>query len=128
MTPQEIFDKAARHLLTQGVKCVDSDGICKYRGDEGTACAVGCLIPDELYDQGIEGVSVSYMACFDNKEQELIFSLLASGVDLSDRLVRNLVSELQDCHDAFFVDEWRDHLRRIACVHGLSARALDESA
>ena len=27
---------------------------CRYRGDNGTMCAVGCLIPDELYKVNME--------------------------------------------------------------------------
>lgn len=29
---------------------------CAYRGYDGSMCAVGCLIPDELYDKEIEGL------------------------------------------------------------------------
>lgn len=30
---------------------------CMYRSDDGGMCAVGCLIPDELYDECIEQTS-----------------------------------------------------------------------
>jgi hypothetical protein len=56
MTDQEIFDKVALHLLSyakQGFKSVDDRG-CLYRNGEGLSCAVGCLIPDDLYDPVIE--------------------------------------------------------------------------
>jgi hypothetical protein len=53
MTLQETFDKVCVHLLTQLQKSVflDSNGsmACAYRGPNGLKCAVGCLIPDELY-------------------------------------------------------------------------------
>lgn len=32
----------------------DGHGCC-YRGDNGLMCAIGCLIPDELYDFQMEG-------------------------------------------------------------------------
>lgn len=66
MTNQEIFDKVATHLFTQGVRSVsktclndasfDAD-YCLYRGPNGTKCAVGCLIPDEDYDPTMENRS-----------------------------------------------------------------------
>lgn len=55
MTEQEIFDKVAEHLQKQGHRALNEDGVCVYRGKNGTKCAVGALIPDELYDSKIEG-------------------------------------------------------------------------
>ncbi len=31
---------------------------CRYRGDNGTMCAVGCLIPNELYRESMEGYPI----------------------------------------------------------------------
>jgi hypothetical protein len=54
MTPQEIFDTVAKHLFTQGCRSIEVDDegeeSCLYRAPEGRMCAVGVLIPDELYD------------------------------------------------------------------------------
>lgn len=75
MTPQEIFDKVATHLAKQGRRSMgsstvhdyDDDGnvigvkafksveICRYRGDDNTSCAFGCLIPDLDYVERMEG-------------------------------------------------------------------------
>jgi len=59
-TVQEVFDFVVQALIAQGrgsaVK--DADGVrCKYRGPEGTMCAVGHLLPDELYYRDLEGRS-----------------------------------------------------------------------
>ena len=54
MTGQEIFDSVLAHLRKQGDASLNASGKCAYRGEGGTACAVGCLIPDELYDPRIE--------------------------------------------------------------------------
>lgn len=35
---------------------------CRYRGDNGTMCAVGCLIPDERYTPSLEGFSAGHEA------------------------------------------------------------------
>lgn len=63
----EIFDRVKDHLLTQGVRSsrpmIADNGyrhtMCTYRGPEGRSCAIGCLIPDEAYDETIEGLSAT---------------------------------------------------------------------
>lgn len=43
------------HLVAQGARSKDpATNQCTYRGAEGAKCAVGVLIPDELYHPGIE--------------------------------------------------------------------------
>lgn len=66
MTPQEIFNKVATHLFTQGEKAVemlrtsperDPEPYCRYRmkkGGKTLTCAAGCLIPDEVYKPDME--------------------------------------------------------------------------
>ena len=59
-TNLEIFNQVRDHLLKQGRRSIAryshaySYGDCRYRGENGMSCAVGCLIPDELYDPEIE--------------------------------------------------------------------------
>lgn len=48
-TEQQIFDQVAAHLLKQGVRSVDDQTRCLYRGPNGLMCAAGCLIADEEY-------------------------------------------------------------------------------
>lgn len=53
MTKQEIFDKALSGIIAQGGQCIGDDGRCAYRiGDN--KCAIGHLIPDDLYWHGME--------------------------------------------------------------------------
>lgn len=52
------FDVVVKHLFKQGKQSA-GDGMCKYRGDAGLMCAVGCRIPDNLYKKGMEGEAVS---------------------------------------------------------------------
>lgn len=47
MTNQEIFDKALNGILKQGVPSMNSMGLCKYRGPNGTMCAVGLFVTDD---------------------------------------------------------------------------------
>jgi hypothetical protein len=64
MTPQEIFDTVARHLFTQGERAGRrtvfhrTEFSCRYRGPNGTRCAVGIFIPDSAFDQSMEGVGM----------------------------------------------------------------------
>lgn len=55
MNHQEVFTKVATHLLKQGRRALfaEKNGFrsCAYRGDNGTKCAVGCLIKDEFIHQ-----------------------------------------------------------------------------
>jgi hypothetical protein len=59
MLIEQIFDTVAKHLLKQNKKSfiADNDGVCAYRGQDNTMCAVGCLIKDEDYDSVIENVT-----------------------------------------------------------------------
>jgi len=63
MTNQEIYDKVLFGLRKQGHASAmyDEHGefeSCAYRGDNGDRCAVGMLIPDEIYNQEIEGLGL----------------------------------------------------------------------
>ena len=46
--------RIAEHLAAQR-KVAVTDNRCAYQGAGGTMCAVGCLIPDELYESRMEG-------------------------------------------------------------------------
>lgn len=112
MTDQELFDRVATHLLTQGEQSFDEGIGCAYRGENGKKCAIGCLIPDEWYSEDLEGNTV---------HQKVIRE--AAGIAESQL---QLADALQACHDCGLVSEWRDTLRQIATGFGLSAACLDE--
>jgi hypothetical protein len=91
MERQDIFDTVATHLFKQGKRAVDRegpDGFCMYRGHGNTRCAVGALIPDEVYDVKMEGNTLSGL-------------LMAYGDVLPPwmRDERELLRELQLVHD-----------------------------
>jgi hypothetical protein len=52
------FDWVADHLIEQDTQSKDNGGGCLYRGPEGTACAVGCLISDKDYEEWFENTAV----------------------------------------------------------------------
>jgi hypothetical protein len=51
-----ILQTSVNHLVKQRRQSIAPNGNgCRYRGVGGTACSVGCLIPDALYDGDVEG-------------------------------------------------------------------------
>jgi len=56
-TQQEIYDTVMNHLWKQG-KIAYENSACRYRTEDGSKCAVGCLIPDNLYNNLFESSGV----------------------------------------------------------------------
>lgn len=124
MKPQEIFDTVAKHLIQQGCRATvsagsrpDSDGLCQYRGPNGTKCAVGALIPDDVYDAKMEGDTVTGL-------------LVSFGSVLPSWMGPNLglLRDLQMVHD--HPETWeepttlRKELFKVSRDHGLSPAVL----
>jgi hypothetical protein len=114
MTPQKLFDKVAEHLLTQGKKSVKNSS-CQYRGSRGTSCAIGCLIPDELYDDEIEGLAVD----------DLSYDLRKACGIVGKKTIA-LACDLQLVHDKPMACEWPERLRQTALKHGLNPSIVSE--
>ena len=102
MTLREIFETVKAHLLAQGKQAADENGQCLYRAPGGLKCAVGCLIPDELYTQK-------------TFRQPLVDVLNAAGIPGA---ACDLLLDLQNAHD--FSGNWlgdmdglRGELKRI---------------
>lgn len=96
MTAQEVFDKVVNHLYTQGRPAKEDGKSCRYRGPNGTKCAVGCLIPDDEYRPIMEYKIV----CSINRmiDQHLI------EAPVTKKLIgehENMLSDLQLVHDQF---------------------------
>lgn len=110
---QEVFDIVKNHLLTQNEVSRKSLNIeegplayqCAYRGPNNTKCAVGCLIPDELYNSSLEGKTV---ICAD-----VIAVLVKAGFNVEDNFLA-LYSALQGVHDSYEPNRWPDLLRGLA--------------
>jgi len=100
MKPQEIFNKAAVHLMGMDGPSLDQDSdACVYRGKDedcefnGQMCAVGMFIADEHYDDDLEGQGIS-------GGQDVANAVAASWGqdDLTVEQIR-LLSDLQMAHD-----------------------------
>ena len=100
MNNQEVYDKVKSHLLSQGRKSLDARGKCAYRGDNGAMCAVGVLIPDDMYNRGMEGAACS------TSELRGVLDML----EIDPRLAQ----ELQYIHDRALPNIWPDELKALA--------------
>mgnify|MGYP000040963208 CR=1 FL=1 len=114
MNLQQIFDKTASHLLKQGIQSTFEDtDRCAYRGQDGSMCAVGCLINDDAYNWYLEGTSVD-----DCKKVQK--ALRNSGIEFdTDGQVMRLLIMLQGIHDTKEESDWAASLRALANELGL---------
>jgi len=118
MNMQEVFDKCYTHLITQNkVSSTDGD-ICGYRGQDGTMCAVGCLIEDEHYSSSLEDQSV-------NTSTAVHGALEASGVDISQPTI-NMLARLQQTHDLLSPKDWPKELSVVAEEFNLQVPQVGE--
>jgi hypothetical protein len=122
LTNQEVFDRVAEHLLTQKQKA--KDGLmCKYRTEDGRKCAIGCLIPDDLYEERWEGLSLSPGEREEREKDSTDFAvMLAKNVTGCYSLLR----ALQYCHDKSYVEDWPNKLRALASDWDLSYEVVDK--
>lgn len=126
-TKQEAFDTVAKHLFEQG--CASKRGTyCAYRGDGGTKCAVGVLIPDELYDEAMDNTAHYNPTGITTVVEQ--FPALKRIFGRGKTSIIPLLADLQFLHDNA---EWghvntaslRRALRTIAKDHRLSPAILE---
>lgn len=110
MNKQEIFTKVKNHLLTQMEKSWNKVVAgCAYRAPNGLMCAVGCLIPDELYTPKME------TRIYD---QEFIEKFPEVG-KLFDKGTLGFLGELQRIHDYYYAKDWKNQLQKFAIKENL---------
>lgn len=117
MDAQEIFDTVLVGLRLQGKASLghhprsfsDIAG-CVYRGDGGTKCAAGMLIPDHLYQSSMEGSSIG-----------LVIDETPALAHLYEH--RYLLDDLQQAHDEDLaccgMEAWEKEMAQIAQSRGL---------
>ncbi len=122
MTPQEIFDKVAKHLFTQGCRSAeldeDTDSACLYRGPEGRMCAVGVLIPDELYNTDMEYMNAAYLI-------GNVGSPFPAWMKANENLLHSLQISHDRSHNWLNSEAMRERLRAVATQYALSSAVLD---
>jgi hypothetical protein len=102
------IDRVIEQGCQSGDRDEDGDYQCLYRGPNGTKCAVGHLIADELYTPEIEQLSVRT-----DEIRELV-QLSNPNVLLDHRLVC-VLNTVQHCHDVAapgnFVESFKGWLK-----------------
>ena len=97
LSNQEILNRVTVHLYRQGKQAKkpmeDGGNFCLYRAPDGSKCAVGCLIPDELYDPSFENNSADF---FFYSEPEVG---TAMNINIHDKMSLRLLNRLQSIHD-----------------------------
>jgi hypothetical protein len=118
MDLQEMFDRVVTHLLTQNARSshfLKTGEQCLYRGPEGRMCAIGCLIPDEIYNPEME------VGFEDLLERPAIKELFPT------RKHECLGLRLQMIHDRDEPSEWRHSLQQTATKYELAFNPPAES-
>ena len=105
MKNQTIFNKVAKHLLKQGVRSESNPGNCRYKGPNGLKCAVGALIPNKVYSENFEGLTVLCL----RKNGEYFTE--EDGYSESNIA---LLWALQFIHDDLPCDDWKLYLSKLA--------------
>lgn len=114
LSAQEIFDRTAKHLLAQGQRAkapCDYGSSSVYRTEDGLKCAIGCHIPDDLYEPWIDEKRL---------DVEILPSKFLPGINVNQHL--ELLVVLQECHDTRLPNTWYIYLANIARVYGLRFR------
>lgn len=118
-TAQEVFNDVCTHLATQKVKSSMrlEGGACLYRGPNGLKCAVGGVIPDEVWEK-LGGDSLNSEA-IDNGNRAMLEILTASGIP-TDRTMMTVLASCQSTHDTLGPGMWKQSLSHCATNHGLT--------
>ncbi|WP_157140646.1 hypothetical protein [Paraburkholderia graminis] len=113
-----MFDVIGWHLLRQGTRATAFDGVkCLYRAMDGKRCAIGWIIPDEVYERSLEFLGVRDLAARLIESEHAAFARV---------LYRHmpLLRDLQEMHDARHPFEWPFALRVIAQRHQLNVKVV----
>jgi hypothetical protein len=117
---QEIFDYSVSKVIEQGVQARGAQNQCAYRGENGTKCTFGHVIPDALYKRSMEGMNAKALLC-----TEPMYSINnATALQPSLEVHVDLLEALQAAHDNVsannFVPNFRRRAEAIAATHGLT--------
>lgn len=116
-TKQTAFDTSARHLLTQNKKAKLSAIACAYRGEDGTKCGIGCLIPDDRYLPSMEGKTVMDL---------MLWGKVNDLFEDPDHNIMFFLTDLQHVHDGSPVADWKAKLAEFGFLKGLDVSVLNE--
>lgn len=126
LTAQEIFDQSATHLLKQNKQAMNGM-TCRYRADDGCKCAVGGIIPDELYDPVIEARAANWFfeTVVGENNHGRTGQIRRTIAEYFGFANQRLLMQLQTIHDGVKPPFWKGELTLLAKDFGLSAVVLE---
>jgi hypothetical protein len=101
---REVFDRVKTHLLTQNARS-HVGARCLYRGPGKLKCAVGILIKDEHFNDEFNSEPVD--------DRRVLEALRASGINVDDERLVELLIDLQTLHDKCSLTFWKEELKNI---------------
>lgn len=116
MNTLEVFNKVEEHLLSQGERSMKYLDVCVYRGENGMSCAIGCLIKDEFYHEGLEGIGMWAGEKINERQIMLEEALVNSGIDLNYAMTR-MLKDLQSLHDTENPEVWEQTLQQLRVAY-----------
>jgi hypothetical protein len=122
VTNQEVFDRVWDYFITKGnPPAVSDEGfgsvkLCRYRTKDGRRCAIGCLIPDELYEEGLEGCPARFIPHASPALEELFAGV---STELLTRLQVKHDTCAKEGDETSFTQQYALKLRDIAGKHDL---------
>lgn len=95
MTHVEVLNIVREHLVVHQRAKSQIDAFCMYRDLEGRKCAIGVLIPDDVYVGGMEDLDILSLS---KRYPELCVRL--KNIDIL------FLRDLQGVHDVELVEDW----------------------
>jgi len=134
LTAQEIFTYVLLFLRKQEIASITpGETTCAYRGENGSMCAVGCLISDDEYEVCFEGNTFNDLLDYDDFPLSVVKRLAKHA---------SLLAELQHVHDNYMpwadrpglsLDKyiepstWEQKMKHIAKAYNLEYKELEMS-
>lgn len=110
MTQQDVLNKVVAHMRKQQMLAMDGD-TCAYRVPGSlNRCAIGALIPDDVYSPDMERQRV----------EDIITSDYPALMSIFDGVETDYLSALQRAHDmSRDYEEWIDRTRVVCTQYAL---------
>jgi len=105
---QAVLNKVARHLVKQNESSLEGP-TCMYYGPNGLKCAIGCLIPENLYYKGLETMHVT---------SKSVLRVLGAVINFK-KVDKDFLEDLQRVHDNEEPEYWKAKLSEVAKDYGL---------
>ena len=135
MTKQEVFDTIWYGITKQNAFSYDPIADrCMYRGPNNTRCAIGLLIPDDIYDPVIEEKGIELLMdpieIYRNPTYSKIFMYINNNINNDAIFMRALQYEHDRCTNSDIPIEakislWKILMKRVAIYYELTVPSDD---